>query len=90
MTIVIKEFFSKLQYRSDRRSMKHRHQPWKWNGETKSDDENVEDIPAGDGSYEAGRRWRERVGRLQNKLGKKKRKISRNLFMVKVYHHLKS
>ncbi|XP_067031615.1 centriole, cilia and spindle-associated protein-like [Acropora muricata] len=65
-----KEFFSKLQYRSDRRSVEHRHQPWKWNGETESDDENVEEIPADDGSYEGGRRWRKRVDRMGRSIPK--------------------
>lgn len=65
-----KEFFSKLQYRSDRRSVEHRHQPWKWNGETESDDENVEEIAADDGSYEGGRRWRERVDRMGRSIPK--------------------
>lgn len=46
------EFISKLQYRSDRRSIEHRHQPWGWD----SEEEDVEEIPADDGSYDGGRR----------------------------------
>lgn len=56
-----KEFFSKLQYRSDRRSVEHRHQPWNW--DSGSDDEDVEEIHADDGSYEGGRRLRSRKER---------------------------
>lgn len=54
-----KEFISKLQYRSDRRSVEHRHQPWSWDSE--SEEEDIEEIPAEDGSYDGGRRGRERV-----------------------------
>ena len=38
------EFISKLQYRSDRRSIEHRHQPWRWDSE--SEEEDIEEIPA--------------------------------------------
>ena len=48
------EFISKLQYRSDRRSIEHRHQPWRWDSE--SEEEDIEEIPAHDGSYDGGRR----------------------------------
>ena len=48
------EFISKLQYRSDRRSVEHRHQPWSWDSESEEDD--IEEIPAEDGSYDGGRR----------------------------------
>lgn len=51
-----KEFFRKLQYRSDRRSVEHRHQPWRWDSE--SEDEDIEEIPAEDGSYDGARRRR--------------------------------
>ena len=56
-----KEFISKLQYRSDRRSVEHRHQPWGW--ESDSEDEDIEEIPADDGSYDGGRRGREKPPR---------------------------
>ena len=49
------EFISKLQYRSDRRSVEHRHQPWSWDSESE-DDEDIEEIPGDDGSYNGGRR----------------------------------
>lgn len=49
------EFISKLQYRSDRRSVEHRHQPWSWDSESE-EDEDIEEIPGDDGSYNGGRR----------------------------------
>lgn len=49
------EFISKLQYRSDRRSVEHRHQPWSWDSES-DEDEDIEEIPGDDGSYNGGRR----------------------------------
>lgn len=49
------EFISKLQYRSDRRSVEHRHQPWSWDSESEGD-EDIEEIPGDDGSYNGGRR----------------------------------
>lgn len=49
------EFISKLQYRSDRRSIEHRHQPWRWDSESE-EEEDIEEIPAHDGSYDGGRR----------------------------------
>lgn len=49
------EFVSKLQYRSDRRSVEHRHQPWRWDSESE-EEEDIEEIPADDGSYDGGRR----------------------------------
>lgn len=49
------EFISKLQYRSDRRSVEHRHQPWRWDSESE-EDEDIEEIPGDDGSYNGGRR----------------------------------
>ena len=57
-----KEFFNKLQYRSDRRSVEHRHQPWNWDSESEDD---LEEIPAHDGSYDGGRRGRERLPRQE-------------------------
>lgn len=49
------EFISKLQYRSDRRSVEHRHQPWSWDSESEEDGD-IEEIPGDDGSYNGGRR----------------------------------
>lgn len=49
------EFINKLQYRSDRRSVEHRHQPWSWDSDSE-EDEDIEEIPADDGSYDGGRR----------------------------------
>ncbi|KAL9953677.1 hypothetical protein ACROYT_G041130 [Oculina patagonica] len=49
------EFISKLQYRSDRRSVEHRHEPWRWESDSE-EDEDIEEIPGDDGSYDGGRR----------------------------------
>ena len=35
-------------------SIEHRHQPWRWDSE--SEEEDIEEIPAHDGSYDGGRR----------------------------------
>ena len=49
------EFISKFQYRSDRRSVEHRHQPWRWDSESE-EDHDIGEIPGDDGSYNGGRR----------------------------------
>ena len=49
------EFVSKLQYRSDRRSVEHRHQPWSWDSDSE-EEEDIQEIPGEDGSYNGGRR----------------------------------
>ena len=67
-----KEFISRLQYRSDRRSVEHRHQPWSWDSD--SEEEDIEEIPAGDGSYDGGRRDRERVPREEKIIDKQEPK----------------
>ena len=58
-----------MQYRSDRRSVEHRHEPWSWDSE--SEEEDIEEIPAGDGSYDGGRRRRERVPREKRIIDKR-------------------
>lgn len=64
-----KEYISKVQYRSDRRSVEHRHEPWSWDSE--SEEEDIEEIPADDGSYDGGRRRRERVPREERIIDKR-------------------
>ena len=79
------EFISKLQYRSDRRSIEHRHQPWRWDSE--SEEEDIEEIPAHDGSYDGDAvsfiQTRKRLIKNRQRTHGKKRKISKRTIMLK-------
>ena len=66
-------------------SIEHRHQPWRWDSE--SEEEDIEEIPAHDGSYDGDAvsfiQTRKRLIKNRQRTHGKKRKTSKRTIMLK-------